>query len=154
MMHDTNGADDLAHDQHDQLLELTFHSRPDCLKVVRAAVYAAARACGFDDASAQDIVLAVDEACSNVIVHAYRWRGDGDIVLTIFRLVRGIRFHLRDYGPPVSMAHLKPRALDDVAPGGLGTHFIREIMDDSQITRASDGRGNVLILTKQSLEMT
>ncbi len=136
-------------DFNEQLLRLVFRSAPDRLKMVRAGVVAAAGACGFDDDDAVDIALAVDEACANVIVHAYGSRGDADIVLDIYRLRGGIRLRLRDFGPPVSPDAIRPRPLDDVQPGGLGSHFIREIMDDARLERAADGRGNILDLTKR-----
>ena len=131
------------------LLQLAFRSAPDRLKMVRAGVIAAACSCGFDDDDAADIALAVDEACANVIVHAYGCRGDAEIVLDIFRLRGGIRLRLRDFGPPVTPETIQPRPLDAVRPGGLGSHFIREIMNEARLERAADGRGNVLNLTKR-----
>ena len=136
-------------DFNEPLLQLVFRSAPDRLKMVRAGVIAAARACGFDEPAADDIALAVDEACANVIVHAYGSRGDADIVLDIYRLRGGIRLRVRDFGPPVAPETIRPRALDSVQPGGLGTHFIREIMDEARLERSGDGRGNVLDLTKR-----
>ena len=132
-------------DFNEPLLHLVFRSAPDRLKMVRAGVVAAARACGFDDDAAADIALAVDEACANVIVHAY----GAEIVLDIYRLRRGIRLTIRDFGPPVTAEAIRPRPLDAVKPGGLGTHFIREIMDEARFERAADGLGNVLDLTKR-----
>lgn len=134
------------------LLELGFRSIPDRLKLVRAGVRAAVQATGFDRAATDDIVLAVDEACANVIIHVYDRRPDGDISLKIFRLGDGIRIVLRDYGPPAASFRIKPRDLDDVSPGGLGTHFIREIMDDVRHFPAPDGAGNILELSKRLSE--
>ena len=136
-------------DFNEPLLQLVFRSAPDRLKIVRAGVIAAAQACGFDDTAAADIALAIDEACANVIVHAHGCRGDADIVLHIYRLRGGIRLRVRDFGPPVAPETIRPRSLDAVRPGGLGTHFIREIMDEARLERAGDGRGNVLDLTKR-----
>ena len=136
-------------DFSEPLLQLAFRSAPDRLKMVRAGVIAAACACGFDEDDAADIALAVDEACANIIVHAYGSRGDAEIILDIFRLRGGIRLRLRDFGPPVAPEAIRPRPLDAVRPGGLGAHFIRAIMDEARLERAADGRGNVLNLTKR-----
>ena len=136
-------------DFNEPLLQLSFRSAPDRLKMVRAGVVAAACACGFDDDDAADIALAVDEACANIIVHAYGCRGDADIILEIYRLRGGIRLRLRDFGRPVAPESIAPRPLEVIRPGGLGTHFIREIMDEARLERAADGRGNVLDLTKR-----
>lgn len=132
------------------LLHLVFRSSPDRLSMVRASVHSAALACGFDEAAARDIVLAIDEACTNVIVHAYNNRDDADIVLDIFRTDRGILIQLRDFAPPASPQGFKPRDLNRLSPGGLGTHFIREIMDETRFMRAPEGDGNILEMTKKA----
>jgi sigma-B regulation protein RsbU (phosphoserine phosphatase) len=44
---------------------------------------------------------------------------------------------------------VKPRDLEDLRPGGLGTHFIREIMDATDFLRPAAGTGNVLRLRKR-----
>ena len=132
------------------LWEQRFEARLPVLKRVRMSVLAAARQCGFDEASARDIVLAVDEACKNVIVHAYDGvEGKDDIVLSVFESPDGIAIELRDFAPPVDPARIGPRDLDDVRPGQLGTHFMREIMDSNAYRAAPDGVGNLLLMTKR-----
>ncbi len=131
------------------LLELRFPARADRLKLVRGGVRAAARMCGFNDATAQSIVLAVDEACQNVIVHGYKGRADGEIVLGVFRHRDGILVRLRDFAPPVDPTKIKPRALDDIRPGKLGSHFIHEIMDSVAFRPVPDGTGNLLEMIKR-----
>ncbi len=131
------------------LLEQNFAARLEVLKTIRASVLAAARSCGFDESVARDIVLAVDEACKNVIVHAYHGVDAGDIALAIFRCEDGIVLHLRDYAALVDPARVTPRDLADVRPGQLGTHFIRTIMDSADLEPAPDGQGNLLRLAKR-----
>lgn len=138
-------------DMPESLMKLTFRSRPDRLKVVRASIHAAARACGFDDVEAQDIVLAVDEACANVIVHAYDWQEDSDIVIDIFKLDDGIRVQLRDFAETVDPSAIEPRKPDARTPGGLGSYFISSIMDEAKLSAAPDGKGNVLDLVKRTV---
>lgn len=132
------------------LLELHFLARADRLKLVRGSVRAAARMCGFDDSTAQSIVLAVDEACQNVIVHGYKRRPDGAVILSLYRSSDGILVRLRDFAPLVDPTTVKPRDLNDVRPGKLGTHFIREIMDTVEFRPAPEGKGNLLEMTKQT----
>jgi len=129
------------------LIELRFIARADRLKLVRAGVRAAARMCGFDDSTAQNIVLAVDE---NVIVHGYKNSADGTVILGLFRCRDGILVRLRDYAPRIDPSKVKPRDLRDVRPGKLGTHFIREIMDTVEFRAAPEGNGNLLEMTKQA----
>ncbi len=136
-------------DSLETLLELRFPARTDRLKLIRGGVRAAARMCGFNDATAQSIVLAVDEACQNVIVHGYKERAGGEIVLGVFRCRDGILVRLRDFAPPVDPTTIKPRALDDIRPGKLGSHFIHEIMDSVEFRPSPDGIGNLLEMIRR-----
>ena len=136
-------------DDAEPLLELHFTARADRLKLFRCSIHAAARMCGFDDAAAQNIVLAVDEACQNIIVHGYGKRGVGAVILGLFQCDGGILVRLRDFAPRVDPAKVKPRELSDVRPGKLGSHFIREIMDTVEFLPMPKGKGNLLEMTKQ-----
>lgn len=145
----------VSDDATELLLELHFTAHADRLKLVRGSIRAAARMCGFDDRAAQSIVLAVDEACQNIIVHGYGARGDGAVILGLFRYEGGILVRLRDFAPQVDPATVKPRDLRDIRPGKLGTHFIREIMDTVEfraVPEGPEGQGNLLEMTKQTGE--
>lgn len=138
-----------ARESRDVLLELRFPARADRLKLIRDSIRVAARMCGFGDATAQNIVLAVDEACQNVIVHGYRGREDGEIGLFIARRDDGIQIRLSDTAPLVDPATIKPRALTDIRPGHLGSYFIREIMDSADYRPRPGGTGNILEMVKR-----
>ena len=131
------------------LLELRFPAQANRLKLVRGAIRAAARMCGFNDTAAQNIVLAVDEACQNIIVHGYKGREDGEIVLSLARRADGIQVCLVDSAPLVDPATIVPRALTDIKPGRLGSYFIREIMDTADYRPRPDGTGNLLEMFKR-----
>ncbi|HEY9163779.1 MAG TPA: ATP-binding protein, partial [Magnetovibrio sp.] len=130
------------------LCQLSVPGRAQSLGLVRRAVEAAAGACGFASEQVQDIVLAVDEACQNVVRHAYGGRGEGDIVVDLRREHGEFQIVIRDFAAPVDETKIKPRALDDVRPGGLGVHFIREVMDEMDYLPPPDGQGNLLRLKK------
>ena len=131
------------------LLELRFPAQADRLKLVRGSIRAAARMCGFNDTAAQNIVLAVDEACQNIIIHGYKGRADGEIVLHLARRRDGIQVSLVDSAPLVDPATITPRALTDIRPGRLGSYFIREIMDTADYRPRPDGAGNLLEMFKR-----
>ena len=131
------------------LLELRFPAQADRMKLVRCGIHAAACMCGFNDKAAQDIVLAVDEACQNIIVHGYKDREDGEILMSLARRQDGIQVTLRDSAPLVDPAKIVPRALDDIRPGRLGSYFIREIMDTADYRPRPDGPGNHLEMFKR-----
>ena len=110
------------------LLELRFPAQVDRLKLVRGSVRAAARMCGFNDTAAQNIVLAVDEACQNIIVHGYKGRADGEIVLRLARRRDGIQVSLMDSAALVESATINPRHQPEIKPRRRGSSFRQHIM--------------------------
>ncbi len=135
--------------EEETLLSLTIPSQPDRLKFVRNAVREVAGFCGCDEGEGRDIVIAVDEACQNVIRHAYGGSPDGEITLEICRQGDELILLIRDFAETIDVTKVKPRDLDDLKPGGLGTHFIREVMDDVQFMPPPKEGGNLLRMTKR-----
>lgn len=129
-------------------LDRLFPAQPERLTEIRRAVAETAGALGCPMPMVQDIVLAVDEACQNIIRHAYCGK-EGDIVVQIGRDDHRLVVRLIDYAPPVDAAKVCPRPLDDVRPGGLGTHFIRAVMDEVAFLPPPAGAGNLLQMIKR-----
>jgi sigma-B regulation protein RsbU (phosphoserine phosphatase) len=130
-------------------LELRFPARPDELRRMRDALRERLRAWQLDEACASDVVMAVDEACQNVIRHAYAGDPGGMIELAVERAGGELRIALRDFAPPVDPARIRPRPLDELRPGGLGTHLIRSAMDHTELGRPPSGPGNLLRMVKK-----
>lgn len=95
-------------------------------------------------------MLAVDEACSNVIKYAY----EGDYTKTYSLSVSveqgRLAIELRDSGKKPDVSKIAPRKLDDVRPGGLGTHFIASVFDRVEYDTGCEA-GTVLTLVKTKL---
>ena len=136
------------------LLRLELRSNPELLCVVRGAIGQLAEAVGFSNEDCRAVVLAVDEALTNIIRHAYDGQGDRPIHAE-FRevdaqhdgaLKKALEITLEDEGNEVDRAKLCGRPLEELRPGGLGLHFIRESMDTVEFRRI-EGR-NQLRLTK------
>ena len=96
-----------------------------------------------------ELVLAIAEAAQNIVKHAYK-----DMATTNDRMQIKISFEdneleigFFDKGKPVNPENIKHRKLDDVKPGGLGTFFIKQIMDEVVFKEAAGWR-NHLVLTK------
>ena len=96
-----------------------------------------------------ELVLAIAEAAQNIVKHAYR-----DVTETSDRME--IKISLKDNdleigffdkGKAVVPENVKHRKLDDIKPGGLGTFFIKQIMDEVVFKEAT-GWHNNLVLTK------
>jgi sigma-B regulation protein RsbU (phosphoserine phosphatase) len=112
--------------------------------VERAALRA-----GCGPHSARDVVLAIDEACQNVIRHAYCGNPQGEIVVRLEREREKLVCLIRDFAPPVDPDQVRPRDPGDLRPGGLGTLFIRELMDEVEFVSPPAGEGNLLRLCKR-----
>ncbi len=133
-----------------ELLKRRFDARAGELKTIRGAVRRAILAEGCKRESIEEVVLAVDEACQNVIRHAYGDGGSGDIELQLERDGEILRVGIRDFADPVDPGCLdKTRDLADVRPGGLGTHFMKSVMDDVHFADTPAGRGNLLRMSKR-----
>ena len=129
-------------------MDFKFPAQPGWMKLARACAREACTKVGCDDQITTDVVLALDEACQNVIRHAYGGPSDEEIELTIRQRPGRIVFRLRDFAPMVAPGIIKSRNLEDVRPGGLGAHLIQEVMDEVQYLRPSQGEGNLLRLVK------
>lgn len=125
-------------------LRLTVPSNSAWLPVVRAAANQLAVQEGFDQAEANELTLALDEALANVIKHGYQGAADRPIEVQLRPLThpagrRGIEVLVRDFGRQVDPATIRPRDLDEVRPGGLGVHLIKSLMDEAEYTRPDCG---------------
>ncbi len=132
-----------------QLAEFRFPACTDRLSPARQVVRDALHALGCGEEYIDHTVLAVDEATSNVIRHAYGGDENGEVILQVLRRGNTLVIRLIDFAPPIDLATVKPRDLDDLRPGGLGTHIIREIMDKLEFIKPPRGVGNVLEMTRK-----
>ena len=128
--------------------ELAFGADPKKLRSVRERVQEACEAMGCDKKTVSDVVIAINEACMNIIQHAYKGNASGDIKLAIGLHANKLSVEILDFAEPVDRERIKPRRLDDVKPGGLGTHFIQEIMDDIDYGHLENNQGNRLVMSK------
>jgi len=132
-----------------RLLQLRFPARAEELKRVRDAVRESMEGCGCSAKSTADIVLATDEACQNIIRHAYRGDSDNVIELEVEHRGDSLVFSLTDHAPAIDPSRVKPRDLEDIRPGGLGTYFIRRVMDEIEFLKPPSGRGNLLRMVRR-----
>jgi len=123
-------------------------SDPSFLKVVRASVEILCAKAGMDEKEACQVVLAVDEACTNIIRHSYEGASDKPIRCEGQLEGDSLSFRLRDFGKKVDPSEIRPRDLSDVRPGGLGVHFMREVMD-SVVFEDCGEDGTCLTLSKR-----
>ncbi len=133
----------------EELMRLRVSAKANRLRLIRNAVRETSEFCGFSKTDVGDIVLAVDEACQNVIRHAYGGKGIGDISIELRQRSDAMIVMIRDFADPVDISKVKPRDLDDIRPGGLGTHLIQEVMDEVDFLPPPIDGGNLLRLVKK-----
>lgn len=115
---------------------------------------AAARA-GFDDDAVFQVQLACDEACTNVIEHAYQ-EEEGEIEVGYMVKAGKFVITIRDFGlrfdpstvPEPLVFSGQPVDIDALEVGGLGLHFMRKLMDEITFT-FDQKKGNLLVMTKR-----
>ena len=97
-----------------------------------------------------DLVLAITEAAQNIVKHAYKNQTTTDkMKIKILFKDREVEIGFFDTGLPVVPENIQHRKLDDIKPGGLGTFFIKKIMDEAIFKKDKKGWVNHLVLTKK-----
>ena len=98
-----------------------------------------------------ELVLAIAEAAQNVVKHAYKGVEDTSDHMQIKISLTGDQLEIGFYdkGKPVVAENIQHRKLDDIKPGGLGTYFIKQIMDDAVFKKDQQQWVNHLVLTKK-----
>ena len=126
---------------------LSVPSSPKFLRAIRHVMELYIEDLPFESIEAQHLVLAVDEACSNVIKYAYEFDETQIITVTFSCNKERLTITIRDFGKKPDVGKIKPRALDDIRPGGLGTHIIRSVMYDVSYDLSPE-KGTLLTLMK------
>jgi anti-sigma regulatory factor (Ser/Thr protein kinase) len=128
-------------------IQFSVPSDPRYLCVVRGAVGTLAAVIGWDESECRAIALAVDEALTNVIRHAYHNRTDGLMELECRESADGLEIILLDNGDAPDKSKICAREIGRDQPGGLGTHIIKQVMDKVSYEESPDG--NRLVATKR-----
>ena len=129
-----------------------FPARFDQLDIIRGFATQAARDAGMDDSETYAIELAIDEACTNIIEHAYQEDNRGDIECTCQANNVCLTIILRDHGKPFDPSIVPApdvhADLEDRAVGGLGVFLMEKFMDEVHFEALGEA-GNVLTMVKR-----
>jgi serine/threonine-protein kinase RsbW len=125
------------------LLKLELQSDPKLLAAVRGALERLTELLGLSAPECRSVTRAVDEALTNIMRHCYCGQLDQPIKVICSRIQRrgatgtdeGLEILLCDRGPAIDPDRLRGRPLDDIRPGGLGLHLIRQSMDTVEYRR-------------------
>lgn len=132
----------------------SFPARFDSLESIGNLAAQAAREAGFDDNAVYEVQLAVDEAATNIIEHAYGGEGKGEIRITYQITNDSLILRIYDRGIPFDphlieqpKLHLK---LEELSPRGLGLYWMRNLMDDVHFEFTPE-QGNILTMSKRRI---
>ena len=104
------------------------------LKMIREFVLKIAFKAGFDEETQEQIALAVDEACTNVIKHAHHHDARRLMDIQIQTDTNKMRITITDKGRGFDITKLKDPDLEkyikESKHGGLGIYLIKTLMDE------------------------
>ncbi len=131
--------------------ELSVKSKTNNLSTIRDFIYNAAAEIGFPSGVIDNIVLAADEACTNIIKHAYKSYPEGEITVRLKYADKKFTIIIIDHGTP-----FKPDTVPDPdlqtyyrqhKVGGLGMYLMKSLMDEVKYVSVP-GKYNQVLLSK------
>lgn len=132
--------------RHRHVIILRLPAQLAYVRLVTDAATQAAKLAGLDERAIGHCHVAVDEACTNIVRHAYA-DGEGGIIDARIEVRPGIcMIVLTDYGKSYDPESVKPPCLGEaLQPGGLGLYFMRNLMDEVCYTPSESGNRLVMI---------
>jgi serine/threonine-protein kinase RsbW len=131
--------------------KLEIKSRTENLAEIREFIYSGAIEAGFTKEAIDNIILAVDEACTNIIKHAYKYIPDGKIILSLKTDKKTFTIDIIDYGNSFEPGLIPnpdlQKYFDEKRVGGLGMYLMKALMDDVRYTSVP-GKFNQVSLSK------
>lgn len=132
-------------------LTKSFPGKYDSLVRIGDFVRKIAEDAGFERFAIYSIEMAVDEACSNIIEHAYGGEEKGNIQCTCSVNEENLTITLRDQGKTFDLTKVPSpnlsKNIEDREAHGLGLYFIRQWMDEVTFT-SSEGE-NIFVMVKR-----
>jgi serine/threonine-protein kinase RsbW len=131
--------------------KLKVKSRTENLSAIRDFVFNAATEVGFNSDDIGNMILAVDEACTNIIKHAYKSYPDGEIIINLKYSEEKFTIEIIDYGNsfhPESVPDLDlQKYYKQRRVGGLGMFLMKTLMDEVKYVSVP-GKYNQVLLSK------
>ncbi|MFA7325408.1 MAG: ATP-binding protein [Candidatus Kapaibacterium sp.] len=129
-------------------------SKTENLESIRSFVFENSTNFGFNDYKAEELVLAVDEACTNLIKHAYKYNPDDLIIIELKSNYNSFIVNIIDQSPSFDPRSIQdPNMIeyrDEYKKGGLGIFIMKSLVDSIDYQIINNGSiKNILTLTKQ-----
>ena len=135
--------------------ELIVKSKTENLSAIRDFISHNAFSAGIKKDMIENIMLAVDEACTNIIKHAYRSFPDGEIKIELKYNQEKFTILIIDYGntfdPEIVPDPDLRKYYDEGKSGGLGMYLMKTLMDEVKYI-SIPGKYNQVVLSKNISE--
>jgi serine/threonine-protein kinase RsbW len=129
-------------------VRLTIPAKAEYITLVRLALSGLSQLRPLDDETLGDLKLAVTEACSNSVRHAYRDGREGAVQVVYELHADRLVVEVCDDGEGFTAADHAPSVDGSLSEGGLGIAIIRELADELEFGPGSSGKGSRLRFVK------
>ncbi len=130
--------------------KITVSSSTDNLSRIREFIKTTSEEAGFDKDTANKIVLATDEACTNIIKHAYKNIKTGRIEINISFKNKKFTVSISDSGKHFNSSSVPepdlPRYYQEKKVGGLGMYLMKKLMDEVKYSQQNDKKNKVTLV--------
>ena len=129
---------------------LSVKSTTNNLARIRRFIKKHSSRAGFDEDTANKIVLAADEACTNIIKHAYNYSKAGKININLSFKNKKLRLSITDEGSHFNSNSIPEPDLqkyyEEKRVGGLGMFLMKKLMDEVNYSQPNAKRNKVVLI--------
>ncbi|MFA1822563.1 anti-sigma B factor RsbW [Virgibacillus oceani] len=138
-------------------IEMKIPAKPDYVGVVRLSAAGIANRMGYSYEDIEDLKVAISEAITNAVTHAYQENDDGEVTIGFGVYEDRLEVMVADQGGSFDIKEIKSdigpyeesEAVEDLREGGFGLFLINALMDKVQI---NNGYGVIVLMTKYLAE--
>jgi serine/threonine-protein kinase RsbW len=120
-------------------VRLTIPARAEYITLGRLALTAIAGVRPVSDETLHDLKLALTEACTNSVQHAYADGGNGEVEIVYQLEPDRLVVEVGDSGPGFEPPAVPPTGDPELEEGGLGIEIIRALSDEVEFGPRGDG---------------
>lgn len=132
-------------DQVMDYIEMKIPAKPEYVGVIRLTLSGIASRMGYTYEEIEDIKIAVSEACTNAVQHAYPTNEGGEVTVGFGIYADKLEMMVADSGKSFNFTKTKNElgpytessTVDQLAEGGLGLYLIETLMDEVRVLNHS-----------------
>lgn len=134
-------------------VEMKFPAKPDYVSVARLSIAGIANRIGFTYEDIEDLKVAISEAITNAVNHAYHEEDQGEVTIGFGIYSDRLEVMVADYGGSFNLQQVKENIgpykdtepIENLREGGFGLFLINALMDKVEI---NNNHGVVVLMTK------